>query len=91
MLQARIIETLKEIRITLLAQQTKVYTDHKNLTTKFSIQNKLCNGDSSLKKNSSELIYIQGSKNIAADALNRLDKVDTSNNAKNNIKFINEL
>ena len=37
-----------------------------------------------------ELIYIQGSKNIAADALSRLDIVDTPNPVKNNVKAINE-
>ena len=37
-----------------------------------------------------ELIYIQGSKNIAADALSRLDIVDTPNPVKNEIKSINE-
>ena len=36
------------------------------------------------------LIYIQGSKNIAADALSRLDIVDTSNPVENNMKSVNE-
>ena len=39
---------------------------------------------------SPELIYIQGSKNIAPDALSRLDIVDTPNLIKNNMKSINE-
>ena len=37
-----------------------------------------------------ELIYIQGSKNIAAATLSRLDIVDTPNPVENNIKSINE-
>ena len=36
------------------------------------------------------MIHIQGSKNIAADALSRLDIVDTPNPVKNNIRSINE-
>ena len=43
-----------------------------------------------LEEYSPELIYIQGSKNIAADALSRLDIVDTPNPVKNNFKSINE-
>ena len=37
-----------------------------------------------------ELIYIQGSKITAADALSRLDIVDTPNPAQNYIKAVNE-
>ena len=37
-----------------------------------------------------ELIYIQGSKTIAADPLSRLDIVYTPNPAKNNMKSVNE-
>ena len=37
-----------------------------------------------------ELIYIQGSKNIAADTLSRLDIGDTPELIKNNIKTVNE-
>ena len=36
------------------------------------------------------LICIQGSKNIAADALSRLDMVCTPNPVKNNFKSVNE-
>ena len=43
-----------------------------------------------LEQYSPELIYIQGSKNITADSLNRLDSVDTPNSVKNNIKSVNE-
>ena len=35
-----------------------------------------------LKEYNPELIYIQGSKNIAADAISRLDIVDTNNQIK---------
>ena len=40
--------------------------------------------------NSPELIYIQGSKNITADAVSRLDIVNTPNTVENNIKSVNE-
>ena len=36
------------------------------------------------------MICIQSSKNNAADALSRLDIVDTPNPVKNNIKCVNE-
>ena len=39
---------------------------------------------------SSELVWIQGSKNIAADTLSRLDIVDTPYPVKYNIEFVNE-
>ena len=39
---------------------------------------------------SPKLIHIQGSKNIVADALSRLDIVDTPNPDKNNIKSKNK-
>ena len=38
---------------------------------------------------SPELIYIKGSKNIATDALSRLDIVDTPNPVKNYTKSVN--
>ena len=43
-----------------------------------------------LEEYNPELIYIQGSKNIAADTLSRLDIVDTPNPVKHNIKSVNE-
>ena len=43
-----------------------------------------------LEEYSPELIYIQGSKNVAANVLSRLDIVDTPNPVKNIIKSVNE-
>ena len=43
-----------------------------------------------LEECSPELFYIQGSKHIAADAISRLDIVDTPNPVKNSIEFVNE-
>ena len=85
-----IVETLKEFRNILLGQQIKVYTDHKNLTYKTFNTERVMRWRLILEEYSPELIYIQGSKNIAADALSRLDIVDTTNPVKNNIKSVNE-
>ena len=62
-----IVETLKELRNILLGQQIKVYTDHKNLTYKTSKTERVMRWRLILEKYILELIYIQGSKNIAAD------------------------
>ena len=40
-----------------------------------------------LEKYNAVLVYIQGSKNVAADVLNRLDIVDTPNPVNNNINL----
>ena len=37
-----------------------------------------------------ELFYIQGSKNVSADTLSRLNIVYTPNPVKNNIKSVNK-
>ena len=42
------------------------------------------------KECSPELIYIQGYKSTAADALSRLDIGDTPNPVQNNMKAVNE-
>ena len=85
-----IVETLKEFRNILLGQQIKVYTDHKNLTYKTFNTERVMRWRLILEEYGPELIYIQGSKNTAADALSRLDIVDTPNPVKNNIKAVNE-
>ena len=43
-----------------------------------------------LEGNSPEFICIQVSKNIVANALSRLDKVDTPNPVQNNIDSVND-
>ena len=43
-----------------------------------------------LEEYSPEVIYIEGSTIIAADAFSRLDIVDTPNPVKNNIKSVSE-
>ena len=43
-----------------------------------------------LEEYNPEIIYIQGSKNIVADALSRLDIVDTKNLIKPNMSLLAE-
>ena len=68
-----IVETLKEFRNILLGQQIKVYTDHKNLTYKQFNTERVMRWRLILEEYGPELIYIQGNKNVVADALSRLD------------------
>ena len=82
-----IVETLKEFRNILLGQQIKVYNDHKNLTYKFNTE-RVMRWQLDLEELSPELIYIKGSKNIVADALSRLDKIDNLNNTSSNDKRV---
>ena len=71
-----IVETLKEFRNILLGQQIKAYTDHKSPTYKTFITEQVMQWRLILEEYSPELIYIQGSKNIAANALSRLNIVN---------------
>ena len=73
-----IVETLKEFRNILLGQRIKVYTDHKNLTYKTFNTERVMRWRLILEEYSPELIYIQGSKNVAADALSRLELTETA-------------
>ena len=70
-----IVETPKEFRNLLLGKQIKVYSDHKNLTDKIFNIERVMRWRLILEQYKPELIYIQGSKNIAAEALSRLDIV----------------
>ena len=74
----------------LLGQQIKVYTDHKNLLYKMFNTDQVIQWGLTLEEYSTKQIYIQGSKNIVADALSRLDVVDTPNPNQNNIESVNE-
>ena len=70
---------MQEFRNILSGEQNKVYTDHKNLTyTAFNIE-RVIQWRLILDEYSPESIYVQGSKNVAADAFSRLDIVDTPN------------
>ena len=62
-----------------------MYTDHKNLTYKTFNTERVMKWRFILEEYNPQLIYIQGSKNIAADALSRLDIVDNNNPIKHNM------
>ena len=83
-------EFLKGIRNILLGQQNKVYTYHKNLIYKTFNTERVMQWRLILEKYSPKLIYILGSKYIAAYVLSRLDIVDTPNTVKYNIEIKNE-
>jgi len=71
-----IVETLKEFRNILLGQQIRVYTDHKNLTYQTFNTDRVLRWRLILEEYGPELIYIKGERNIVADALSRLEKID---------------
>ena len=85
-----IVETLKELKNILLGQQIKMYKDHKNLICKTFNTERVMRWRLILEEYDPELIYIQGSINTAADALGRLDIVDTPNPVTNIINAVNE-
>ena len=62
-----------------------MYADHKNLTYKIFNTERVMIWRLILEEYNPELIYIQGSKNIAADALRRLGIVDTNNPIRPNM------
>ena len=66
------VETLKQFRNILLGQKIVVHTDHKNLTAKTFNTDRVVRWCLILEECSPELRYIQGQKNIVADALSRL-------------------
>ena len=73
-----IVETLKEFRNILLGQQLKVYTDHMNLTYKNFNTDRVIRWRLILEEYNPELIYIKGNKNIVADALSRMEMLDSA-------------
>ena len=68
-----IVEALKEFHNILLGQQIKVYTDHKNLTYKQFNTERIMRWSLISEEYVPERIYIQGNKNVIADALSRPD------------------
>ena len=67
-----IVETLKEFRTILLGQRIKIYTDHKNLTCKNIINDRVLRWRLLLEEYGPEIIYLKGKANNAADAMSRL-------------------
>jgi RNase H-like domain found in reverse transcriptase len=70
-------ETLKEFRNILLGQKIKVHTVHENVTYKSFNSDRVMSWRLYIEECSPELQYIKGAHNVVADALSRLDKLDT--------------
>ena len=82
-----IIETLKEFRGMLWGQRIKVYTDHKNLTTKALelSSNRVYRWRLILEEYGPDIVYIKGAENTVADAISRLEfNPALKNNSKQN-------
>ena len=77
-----IVETLKEYRNILLGQNITVFTDHKNLTTKNFNTDRVMRWRLLLEEYGPELKYLEGHKNIVADALSRLNIKTTETELK---------
>ena len=72
-----IVETLKEFRNILLGQRIKVHTDHVNLTYKAWFNSKrVMRWRLYIEEYSPDLQYINGTHNVVADALSRLDIIE---------------
>ena len=75
-----VVETLKEYRTILLGRDITVYTDHQNLTrlTTVSQSPRVQRWRWAVEEFGPVFKYIQGEKNVVADALSRLDADFTS-------------
>ena len=82
-----IVETLKEYRNILLGQNITVFTDHKNLTTKNFIIDRVMRWRLLLEEYGPELKYLEGHKNIVADALSRLN-IKTTETELKDLQFL---
>jgi Integrase zinc binding domain/RNase H-like domain found in reverse transcriptase len=71
------VETLKEFRNILLGQKIKVHTDHENLTYKTFNSDRVMRWRLYIEEYSPDLQYIKGTHNIVADALSRLEMIET--------------
>jgi hypothetical protein len=87
-----IVETLKEYRNILLGHEIEVHTDHKNLTYKHFNTERVIRWRLILEEYGPELKYIQGSKNVVADLLSRMDISDEiANDAHTDAELMAEL
>ena len=71
-----IVETLKEFRSILLGQNLVIHTDHLNLTFKNSNTECISHWKLLLEEYGPQIEYVEGEKNIVADALSRLLKLE---------------
>jgi len=70
-----IVKTLNEFRTMLLGHKLKIYTDHKNLfnLTTVSKSPRIQRWQWTIEEFGPDLEYINGPRNVVADALSRLD------------------
>ena len=71
-----IVETLKEFRSILLGQRIVIHTDHKNLTYANFNTDRVIRWRLIIEEYGPDLRYIEGPKNVVADALSRLGLQD---------------
>ena len=71
-----IVETIKEFRNILLGQKIVIHTDHKNLTYANFNTDRVIRWRLIIEEYGPDLKYIEGPKNIVADALSRLGLKD---------------
>lgn len=83
-----IVETLKEFRNILLGQRIQVYTDHKNLTYVNFNTERVMRWRLILEEYAPEFIYLKGETNVVADALSRLELLDTSDDSTHDIHYL---
>ena len=68
------VETVKEFRTLLWAQNLIVHTDHKNVICGNSSTDRITQWRSLLEEHSPAFLHVKGKDDIVADALSRLDK-----------------
>ena len=75
-----IVEVLKEYRSILYGHRVKVYTDHKNLThsNTQTVSQRIMRWRLIIEEFGIELIYIKGEHNVAADALSRMPRSNST-------------
>lgn len=74
-----VVESLKEFRTMVYGYPVKVFTDHLNWTHDKTIKNaRVMRWRLQIEEYAPNLEYIQGTKNVVADALSRLPRAETS-------------
>ena len=78
-----IVETLKEFRNILFGQEIMIFTDHQNLTYKNFNTERVLRWRLLIEEFGPVITHIPGHKNVAADALSRLDFNDLEDFSEN--------
>ena len=82
-----IVKTLKEFRNILFGQIITVYTDHKNLTYTTQNSERVMRWRLLIEEYNPKLVYLEGNKNIVADALSRNSLVKSVSKTPTNYKY----